>query len=191
MVARHAPRTRQRALNSFAQLPVQSDAPPQSAETPRAADMPQAAQTPQAAKTPQAAETVQAAETPQAEVAPSRPIDQIADRFPVAAEFMTARRVGTDGATHDAADSRDVAAADTTPAAQATGTVGASAHGADMRLVASLLLALFALAGVRILAVVRGRRADRERPLTFDQAIARARPKLRLVEAAAELGPRA
>jgi hypothetical protein len=142
----------------------------------------------QAAETAQATETPQAVETPQVEAAPSRPIDQIADRFPTAAEFMTARRVGTDSAAHDGADSATVAAADTTPATQATGTIGASAHGADMRLVASLLLALCALASGRILAVVRGRRADRERPLTFDQAIARARPKLRLVEAA-ELGP--
>ena len=188
MVARHAPRTRRSGLNSFAQWPVRSDAPPPSAETPRAAATPQAAEMTQAAETAQATETPQAVETPQVEAAPSRPIDQIADRFPTAAEFMTARRVGTDSAAHDGADSATVAAADTTPATQATGTIGASAHGADMRLVASLLLALCALASGRILAVVRGRRADRERPLTFDQAIARARPKLRLVEAA-ELGP--
>jgi hypothetical protein len=196
MVAHHAPRTRQRALNSFAQLPVQSDAPPPSAETPQAVEMPQAAQTPQAtetaraAETPLAAERVQAAEAPQAEAAPSRPIDQIADRFPAVAEFMTARRVGPDSATHDGADSTTVVVADTTPANHATGAVDPSAHGADMRLVASLLLALCALAGIRIWRWYRARRdADRERPLTFDQAIARARPKLRLVEAATELGP--
>jgi hypothetical protein len=217
MVARHAPRTRQRSLNSFAQWPAQSDAPPQSAETPRAAEMPQAAQTPQAtetpqaadadmrqaaetpraAETPQAAETPPAAETPQAEVAPSRPIDRIADRFPTAAEFMTAKRAGTDSVTHDtvestvvALESRVAALADTTPATQAAGAAEARAHGADMRLVASLLLALCGLAGLRIWRWFRARRdADRERILTFDQAIARARPKLRLVGVATELGP--
>jgi hypothetical protein len=202
MVAHHAPRTRQRALNSFAQLPVQSDAPPPSAETPQTADMPQAAQTPQtaetapAAKTPQAAERLQAAETPQAEAAPSRPVDQIADRFPATAEFMTVRRAGPDALTHDAVqstvvalESKVAALADTTPATQGAGAVEARAHGADMRLVASLLLALSALAGLLIWRWFSARRADRERPLTFDQAIARARPKLRLVEATTELGP--
>ena len=151
MMVHHAPKMRQRGLNSFAQLRVQSDATPDSAEMPRTA------------------------ETPRAELAPSRPRDQIADRFPAAAEFMTAKRAGTDGATPDAAESTDVAVADITPATQGTGRVDASAHGADMRLVASLLLALCTLAGVRILAVVRGRRdADRERArlLTSDRAIA-------------------
>ena len=210
-MAHHAPGTRERGLNSFAQLRVQNDA---TAETPRAAEAPSATETPQAAAAPQVTETAHAAETPQtaemppaaekaqaaeappAEVTASRPIDQIADRFPTAAEFMTAR-AGIDSPTHEAAEStvvalesRVAAVADTTPADQATGTVDASAHGADMRLVAFLLLALCTLAGLRIWRWFRVRRdADRERISTFDQAIARARPKLRLVEAATELGP--
>ena len=228
-MAHHAPGTRERGLNSFAQLRVQNDATaeaPQATEAPRATETPQAAaapqvaeaaqaavtpqvaaapqaaktahaaETPQAAEMPPAAEKAQAAEAPPAEVTASRPIDQIADRFPTAAEFMTAR-AGIDSPTHEAAEStvvalesRVAAVADTTPADQATGTVDASAHGADMRLVAFLLLALCTLAGLRIWRWFRVRRdADRERISTFDQAIARARPKLRLVEAATELGP--
>jgi hypothetical protein len=206
MMVHHAPRTR--GLNSFAQWRVPSDttadAPgtPRAAEAPRATETPQVTEPPQAAETPQAAERaqvaetplaaerVQAAEAPQAEVAPSRPIDQIADRFPAPAEFMTAKRADTDSETHDAAASTVAVGADTTPANQATGSVDPSAHGADMRLVASLLLALCALGGLRIWRWFKARRdADRERSLTFDQAIARARPKLRLVKVATELAP--
>jgi hypothetical protein len=206
MVVHHAPRTR--GLNSFAQWPVPSDAKadsagtqlaaeaprateaPQVTETPQVAEMPQAAEAPQRAERPQAAERAQAVEPPQAEVAPSRPIDQIADRFPAATEFMTAGRADTDTAANDAADSAVVAGANPTPANHATGAVDPSAHGADIRLVASLLLALCTLAGLRIWRRFKARRdADRDRISTFDQAIARARPKLRLVGVATELGP--
>ena len=206
MMAHHAPKTR--GLNSFAQWRVPSDATAGSAETPRVVETPRAAETPQitetpqaavtpqvaataqTAETPQAAEMPQAAEVPRAEVAPSRPIDQIADRFPAATEFMTAR-AGTDTAAHDAAESPVVASANPTPANHATGAVDPSAHGADIRLMASLLLALCTLAGLRIWRWFKARNADRERErlLTFDRAIARARPKLRLVDVATELGP--
>ncbi len=127
MMARHAPMTRQRVLNSFARWPAQSDA---AAEAPGASETPGAPETPQAAPTEQS----RAMETPQAEAAPSRPTNKIADRFPVAAEFMMARRVGADIA------SNDVAAAGT-DAVRATGTVGSSAR-TDLRLIAALLLAL-------------------------------------------------
>jgi hypothetical protein len=139
MMAHHARGTRQRVLNSFAQVPVPSDATPQSVETPQASETPRA-ETPQAAPT----EKSQAVETPQAEVALSKPMDKIADRFPAAAEFMMARRVGADIASKDAADSAIAAGADTTSAARATSTVGSSAR-TDMRLIAALLLALCTL----------------------------------------------
>jgi hypothetical protein len=71
-------------------------------------------------------------------------MDKIADRFPAAAEFMMARRVGADIASKDAADSAIAAGADTTSAARATSTVGSSAR-TDMRLIAALLLALCTL----------------------------------------------
>ncbi len=160
----HAAKTRQPGLNSFAQLPAQSDA------------------------TPESAETSQAAETPQAEVAPPRPIDEIADRFPAAAEFMPTKRVGTDIATNNAAERTVVAAAGTTPA-RATGTVGAAAHGPHMRLALSLLLALGALPALAFWWWFRARRhADREhdRLLTFDRAIASARREPKPIEMATE-----
>ena len=99
-----------------------------------------AAETPQAVPTEQS----QAVEPPQAEAAPSRPMDRIADRFPAAAEFMMARRVGADIVRNEVADSAIAAGADITPAARATGTVGSSA-GTDLRLIAALLLALCTL----------------------------------------------
>jgi hypothetical protein len=195
MMAHHAPKTHQRGLNSFAQWRVPSDA---TAETPRAAEAPRATETPQVTETPQAAETPQATGTPpaaeraQAEVAPSRPIDQIADRFPTAAEFMTARRLAADGATDDAADSTAVAGADTTPATQGTGTDDdASADGPDLQLAASLLLMLGSLPAFAFWWWFRARRdaaRERERLLTFDRAIAGARPRLIPVESATELG---
>jgi hypothetical protein len=150
-MVRYGSRTRQPALNSFARLPEQSDATPQSAETPPAA------------------------ETPQAEVAPSEPIDQIAD-FLAAGKFMAAKRAGTDSATNDAADRTVVAVADTIPATQATGTVHASAIGPDMRLVASLLLALCTLAALAFWSRFRAKRdADRDALLMTDRTVARAR----------------
>lgn len=150
-MVRYGSRTRQPALNSFARLPEQSDA------------------------TPQSAETRQPAQTPQAEVAPSPPIDRIAG-FLATGKSMTARRAGTDSATNDAAESTVVAVADTIPATQATGTVRASAIGPDMRLAASLLLALCTLATLVFWWWFRDRRdADRDPLLMSDRTVARAR----------------
>ena len=163
MVVHHAPKTHQRSLNSFAQWPVQSDATPDSTETPRAAETPGAVDTPidspRAMEMAPATEPAQvekappAVETPQNEVAAPRPNDQIADRFPATRDFMRALRVGPNGAALDGADSTAVAAADT--AARATGTVDASAHGADMRLVGALLLALGILVALRFFGEVK------------------------------------
>ena len=204
-MAHHAPKARQRNLNSFAQLPVQRDATPEAAEaprvaeTPRATEAPQAAETPRATETPPAVATVQAAETPrsvetpQAEVAPSRPVDKIADRFPTVAEFLTAQRGGGDGATDDAADGAVVAAAETSAAIQGTGTVDdAAADGPDLQLAVSLLLMLGSLPTFVVWWWFRARRdaaRERERLSTFDRALAGARRKLMPMEAVTELGP--
>ncbi len=129
-MAQPAPRTRQSGLNSFAQWPVRS------------------------AATPESTETSQAAETPEAEVAP--PMDRIADRFPVAAKFMTAKLDGTDSVTNDAAGSTIVAVADTTPATRGTGTVDGAAVGPNRRLY--LFLALCTLTALIFWRRFRGSR---------------------------------
>jgi hypothetical protein len=186
-MAHHAPKPRQSGLNSFAQLSSPSDATRDPAETRRAAETPQATETPRAVQTPQGAEmpraveAQQAAEALQAEVAPSRPIDRIADRFPTAAEFMTAGRA--DSATHDAPDgtvaaleSTVAALADPAPAAQAGTVDDDTADGPDLQLVVSLLLMLGSLPAFVVWWWFRARRdADRERRVRFDRTIARAR----------------
>jgi len=197
MMVHHAPRMRQRGLNSFAELRVPSDATPKSAETPRTTETPRAAETPAAetpvTETPRAAETTQAAETPQAEVAPSRPVDKIADRFPTVAEFLTAQRGGADGATDDAEDSVVVAAAETSAAIQGTGTVDdVAADGPDLQLAVSLLLMLGSLPTFLFWWWFRARRdavRERARLLTFDRALPGARPKPAPIKAAPELAP--
>jgi len=191
-MVQHAPRMRQRSLNSFAQLPAPRDATREAADTPQAKETPQAAATPRAADTAPAAGTAQSAATPQAEVAPSRPVDQIADRFPTVAEFLTARRVEADGATDDAPDSTGIAGAGTTPATEGTSTIDdAAADGPDLQLVASLLLMLGSLPTFVFWWWFRARRdaaRKRERLLTFDRAVAGARRKLMPIDVATELG---
>lgn len=143
-VAHHAPRTRQRALNSFAQLPVQSDT---TIETPTTAETPQQA-------------------TSQTEDAPSRPMDQIAGRFPAAAEFLTARGVGAESTRNDAAEGMVTAGAEIAAAMRGSGTVGSLAAGTDMRLIAALLLALCTLPTLRFFMEVdrQARRGPRAQP---------------------------
>jgi hypothetical protein len=122
MVHHRVPRTRQQGLNSFAQFPVRRDA------------------------------TVPSAETAPAEVAPSRPADEIADRFPTTAGFVTALLASTAGATNDAPESAVVPVSDTLAAARATGTIGTSTTettgGLDLRFTVSLLLALCILSAL-------------------------------------------
>lgn len=163
MVAHHAPKPHQRSLNSFAQLQTQNDTTPQATDAPPAAETPRAVETPvdtpqamqmaPATEPPTAEQALPAAETPQGEIADSRPSNRIVDRFPATREFMRALRVGPNGAARDGADSPAVAADDT--AARTTGTVDASAHGADMRLVGALLLALGTLVTLRFLREVK------------------------------------
>ena len=112
MVHHRAPKTRQPSLNSFAQFLVRSDA------------------------------TAQPAETSQAENAPSRPADRIADRFPAAGGFVTARLAGTGSATNDALESTVVSASDAIPAIQGTSTIDDTAGDLDIRFAVSLFLAI-------------------------------------------------
>jgi hypothetical protein len=222
-MAHHVPKTRQRSLNSFAQLPAQNDLTPDTAEAPRAAARPQAAETPRraepsqasetpqatdtsrSAETPQAAQTLRAAEapqateTPQTKVTPFRPIDQIAGRFPAAAEFMTTGRGDTDGAIHDdegtvlALEGKVAALSDTTPTPQATDTVDASEDGPDLQLVGSLLLMLGSLPTFFFWWWFRARRdaaRERDRLSTSTQVLAEARRKSVPMNVASELGPR-
>jgi hypothetical protein len=123
MVHHPVPRTRQQGLNSFAQFPVRRDA------------------------------TAPSAETAPVEVAPSRRADEIADRFPTTAGFVTALLASTAGATNDAPESAVVPVSDALPATRATGTIGASAietttGGLDLRFTMSLLLALCILSAL-------------------------------------------
>ena len=149
MMAHHAPGTHRPGLNAFAQWPVQM-APDHGAPPP-------AMESAQDAALPRAAETTQAPETPQAGVAPSRPVDQIAGRFPAAVDYMTATRAGTDVAA--AADRSVPALADAFPARQGTETVAAVAPRSDVRLVTALLLAFISLTALRLWRRVGGRRA--------------------------------
>lgn len=151
MTAHQASSSFRRGMNAFAQFPVQGNptAPNRvnaapAAETPPAADR-------QAAETAPAMETAEAAKTSPGDAAEPRPSDEIADRFPATREFMRALRIGTDGATrdatHDAAESPAVTLTETT----ASGTGAFSSAGrADVRLVTALLLALCALATLRL-----------------------------------------
>ncbi len=151
MMVHHAPKPRHSAMNSFAQWPVQGGAPPAPASTPQAVEAPQAAETPQAEV------------APQSEAAAPRPVDQIADRFPAAREFLTAQLAGTDVATKDAAkdatDSPVAALADAFPAMRGTARVAAFAPSSDIRLVAALLLALASLTALKLWRRVGGRPA--------------------------------
>jgi len=188
-VARHAPRLRQRGLNSFAQLHEPNDAAPSAAEPRRAAEIPpvpetprppetaQAPETPDAmamtrgAATPQAAETTHAAQTPPSEVAASRPADQIAERFPALREFMAARLAGTDAPTGDAAEQAFTALADS-PAPQRTAPVDPPALAPDRQWAASLVLVLCTLPALFVWWRARGRRArDRAWLLMFEAAL--------------------
>ena len=174
-VARHVPRLRPRGLNSFAQLHVPNDAAPSAAEPRRPAEIPPVPETPdavtRAAAAPQAAETTHAAQTPPSEVAPSRPIDQIAERFPALREFMAARLAGTYAPTGDAAEQAFAALADS-PAPQRTATVDPPAPAPDRQWAASLVLVLFTLPALFVWWRARGRRArDRAWLLRFDAAL--------------------
>jgi hypothetical protein len=184
-MARHVPKLRRRGLNSFAQLP--NDTAPSAAEPRRAAEIPPVPETPRppetaqapetpdavtrAAATPQAAETTHAAQTPPSEVAPSRPIDQIAERFPALREFMAARLAGTYAPTGDAAEQAFAALADS-PAPQRTATVDPPAPAPDRQWAASLVLVLFTLPALFVWWRARGRRArDRAWLLMFEAAL--------------------
>jgi hypothetical protein len=186
-VARYVPRLRPRGLNSFAQLHVPNDAAPSAAEPRRPAEIPPVPETPRtpetaqvpetpdavtrAAAAPQAAETTHAAQTPPSEVAPSRPIDQIAERFPALREFMAARLAGTYAPTGDAAEQAFAALADS-PAPQRTATVDPPAPAPDRQWAASLVLVLFTLPALFVWWRARGRRArDRAWLLRFDAAL--------------------
>jgi hypothetical protein len=182
------PRLRPRGLNSFAQLHVPNDAAaPSAAEPRRPAEIPPVPETPRnretaqvpetpdavtrAAAAPQAAETTHAAQTPPSEVAPSRPIDQIAERFPALREFMAARLAGTYAPTGDAAEQAFAALADS-PAPQRTATVDPPAPAPDRQWAASLVLVLCTLPALFVWWRARGRRArDRAWLLRFDAAL--------------------
>jgi hypothetical protein len=119
-----------------------------------------------AAATPQAAETAHAGQPPPFEVAPSRPIDQIAERFPAAREFKAANLAGGDAPTGDAAK-QSFAALAASPTPQSTVTVDPGwPWAASSVLVLCTLAALFA--GWR----ARERRArDRAWLLMFEAAL--------------------
>jgi hypothetical protein len=127
MVHHPASKTRQPSSNSFAQFPVRSDATPQSAET------------------------------SQAEDAPSRPADPIADRFPAADGFVTARLAGTGSATNDTPESAVVSATDAIPATQGTSKIDDTAGGLDIRFAVPLFLALCALSALVLWGWFRGK----------------------------------
>jgi len=190
-LAHHGPRLHQRGLNSFAQLRVPNDAAPSAAEprrameippvpeTPRSPDAaqaqppetPDAVAVPQAAATPQAAETAHATQTPPSEAAPSRPIDQIAERFPALREFMAARLAGTDAPTGDIAEQAFAALADS-PAPQRTAAVDSPTPAPDRQWAAPLVLVLCTLPALFVWWRARGRRArDREWLLMFEAAL--------------------
>jgi len=186
-VARYVPRLRPRGLNSFAQLHVPNDAAPSAAEPRRPAEIPPVPETPRtpetaqvpetpdavtrAAAAPQAAETTHAAQTPPSEVAPSRPIDQIAERFPALREFMAARLAGTYAPTGDAAEQAFAALADS-PAPQRTAPVDPPAPAPDRQWAASLVLVLCILPALFVWWRARGRRArDRAWLLMFEAAL--------------------
>lgn len=126
VVHHHASKTREPALNSFAQFPVRSDAAPQSTETPPSA------------------------ETSEAEDAPSRPVEPIADRVPAADGLVTASLDGTASATNDAPESRVASVADAIPATQdqGTGKIDDTAGGLHIRFALPLLLALCSLSAL-------------------------------------------
>ena len=201
-VAHHRLRMRQRGLDSFAQLHLPNDAAPRIAELPPSATAPSApeaqqpAETAQAAEPPRAAEPApaaaptQVAEATAAEVAPSRPIDQIADRFPAVREFMMARVAGADIVPRTAADRTVVARADTAPAIDETDMVDAAAPDPDTDWTVWLALALCTLPALILVWRARGRRArTHERLLTFDRAIAGAPPQPMPMNLAPDAGP--
>jgi len=184
--ASHVPRLGQHGLNSFAQLRAANDAAPSAAEprgaaeirpvpeTPRSPDAapetPAAVAVTRAAATPQAAETAHAGQPPPSEVAPSRPIDQIAERFPALREFMAARLAGTAAPTGDVAEQAFAALADS-PAPQATATVDSPAPAPDRRWAVSLVLVLCPLVALFAWRRARGRARDRAWLLMFDAAL--------------------
>jgi hypothetical protein len=127
MVHHHASKTRQPNLNSFAQFPVRSDAAPPSAET------------------------------SQAEDAPSRPVDRIADRFPAADGFVTARLAGAGSATNDVPEITIVSAIGAIPATQAISKIDDAAGGLYIGFAVLLFLALCALPALVLWGWFRGR----------------------------------
>ena len=127
MVQHRVSKTRQPSLNSFAQLRVRGDA------------------------------TSPSAETSQAEDAPSRPVDRIADRFPAADGFVTARHAGTGSATNDVPEITIVSAIDAIPATQAISKIDDAAGGLYMGFTVLLFLALCALPALVLWGWFRGR----------------------------------
>ena len=154
-MADHAAKPRRPALNSFAQWPPQGVATPDLDEPP-----------PVTATSP-------------ARIGASRPRDQIGDRLPALPEFimpesMVAQRYRTGSAAPDAADGRTTRPR--TPATPETGTDGASVGALGISLIALLCLALGGLPALQWRRRAR-RSVDRERLLTFDQAVASAQRK--------------
>jgi hypothetical protein len=119
MVHRRASPARPAGLNAFAQFPVRRDA------------------------------TAPSAEPAQVAVAPSRPLDDIAERFPTTAGFVSALLASTAVATNEAPESPVVPLADAIPAAPEASTADDTA-GRDMRLAVSLLLALCTLSALGV-----------------------------------------
>jgi len=151
----HAAKPRPPALNSFAQWPTQGVATPDIDQPP-----------PVTGTSPAMSGTF-------------RPRDQIADRLPALPEFimpesMVAQRYRTGSAAPDAADGS--AMRTRTPATPETSTGGASVGALGISLIALLCLALGGLPALHWRRRAR-RSVDRERLLTFDQAVASAQRK--------------
>src|SRR4051812_43150317 len=110
MTDHRASKPRPPGLNAFAQLPVRRDAAALSART------------------------------VQAVVAPPRAADEIAERFPPTAGFVTALLASTAGATNDAQESTVVSVTDAIAATQGTNTIVDSTGALDLRFAILLCL---------------------------------------------------
>jgi len=118
VVHRRLSKPRQPSLNAFAQFPARRDARAQSAEAARAMG------------------------------APSLPVEEIADRFPTTAGFVTAILASTPSARSDAPESTVASAADAIPAMRATSPIDDSAGGMDVQFALSVFLTLCLLSAL-------------------------------------------